>query len=77
MLDVAFTRCSLTNFHAHRLVPEFNFMDPRAIGGWDFGALNATEAAVWALDADEAGTYGKDGKPPSNEGERRRGARAR
>lgn len=42
-----------------RLVPEFNYMDPRAIGGWDFAQLNATEEAVWALDADEAGTYGK------------------
>lgn len=50
-----------------RLVPEFNYMDPRAIGGWDFAALNATEEAVWALDADEAGTYGKGGKPPPNE----------
>ena len=42
-------------------------MDPRAIGGWDFAALNATEEAVWALDADEAGTYGKGGKPPPND----------
>lgn len=50
-----------------RLVPEFNYMDPRAIGGWDFGALNATEEALWALDADEAGIYGKNGKPPPND----------
>lgn len=40
---------------------------PRAIGGWDFAALNSTEEAVWALDADEAGPYGAGGKPPSNE----------
>lgn len=50
-----------------RLVPEFNYMDPRAIGAWDFAALNATEEAVWAMDVDEAGKYGKGGKPPSNE----------
>ncbi|KAL9186147.1 hypothetical protein ACHAXT_005385 [Thalassiosira profunda] len=50
-----------------RLVPEFNYMDPRAIGGWDGSALNATEEAVWALDFDEAGPYGKGGKPPPNE----------
>ncbi|KAL7470284.1 hypothetical protein ACHAXS_010512, partial [Conticribra weissflogii] len=50
-----------------RLVPEFNYLDPRAIGGWDFAALNATEEAVWALDADEAGPSGRGGKPPPNE----------
>jgi len=50
-----------------RLVPEFNYMDPRAIGGWDFAALNATEEAVWALDVEEAGPNGKGGKPPPND----------
>ncbi|KAL7535143.1 hypothetical protein ACHAXR_006298, partial [Thalassiosira sp. AJA248-18] len=55
------------NIGRDRLVPEFNYMDPRAIGAWDFAALNATEEAVWALDADEAGQYGKGGKPPPNE----------
>jgi len=42
-------------------------MDPRAIGAWDFAALNATEEAVWAMDAEEAGVYGKGGRPPPNE----------
>ena len=55
------------NIGRDRLVPEFNYMDPRAIGMWDMAALNATEEAVWALDADEAGTYGKGGRPPPNE----------
>jgi len=50
-----------------RLVPEFNYMDPRAIGGWDGSQLNATEEAVWAMDVDEGGPNGKGGKPPSNE----------
>lgn len=50
-----------------RLVPEFNFMDPRAIGKWDMLPLSTTEAAVWAMDADEAGAEGRGGKPPPNE----------
>ncbi|KAL7548434.1 hypothetical protein ACHAWF_011723, partial [Thalassiosira exigua] len=50
-----------------RLVPEFNYMDPRAIGAWDYASLNATEGAVWALDADEAGPSGRGGRPPPNE----------
>lgn len=59
----AFSNCmDLSNLRHQvgrdRLVPEFNYMDPRAIGGWDFAALNTTEEAVWALDADEAGPFG-------------------
>ena len=50
-----------------RLVPEFNYLDPRAVGAWDFGSRNATEAAVWALDADEAGPDGTGARPPPNE----------
>lgn len=50
-----------------RLVPEFNFMDPRAIGSWDMSQFDATRDAVWALDFDEAGSDGKGGRPPSNE----------
>ena len=46
------------------LVPEFNYMDPRAIGAWDFAELNATEEAVWAMDADEGGVSGRGGRPP-------------
>lgn len=55
------------NIGRDRLVPEFNYMDPRAIGGWDYSSLNSTTEAVWALDADEAGKYGRDGRPPSND----------
>ena len=55
------------NIGRDRLVPEFNYMDPRAIGQWDFAALNATEEAVWAMDADEGGVYGRGRRPPPNE----------
>lgn len=50
-----------------RLVPEFNFMDPRAIGSWDMSRLNVTLEAVWAMDVDEAGKDGIGGRPPSND----------
>eukprot|EP00956_Cyclotella_meneghiniana_P043424 scaffold269738_cov79-Cyclotella_meneghiniana.AAC.1 len=50
-----------------RLVPEFNYMDPRAIGAWDFAALNETMEAVWAMDESEAGLSGRGGLPPANE----------
>ena len=55
------------NIGRDRLVPEFNYADCRAIGAWDFAAKNATEKAVWAMDVDEAGPYGKGGRPPPNE----------
>ena len=42
-------------------------MDPRAIGAWDFAALNDTMEAVWAMDEKEAGPSGKGGRPPPNE----------
>jgi broad specificity phosphatase PhoE len=42
-----------------RLVPEFTFMDPRAVGKWDMLTLSSTEAAVWAMDTDEAGAEGR------------------
>jgi len=50
-----------------RIVPEFNYMDPRAIGSWDMSQANMTKDAVWALDVDEAGRDGIGGRPPSNE----------
>jgi len=50
-----------------RIVPEFKYMDPRAIGAWDTSQLDVTKDAVWALDVDEAGTNGVGGRPPSNE----------
>jgi broad specificity phosphatase PhoE len=42
-----------------RLVPEFFYMDPRAVGKWDMLTQSSTEAAVWAMDADEAGAEGR------------------
>jgi len=50
-----------------RLVPEFNFMDPRAVGKWDMLPLSLTESAIWAMDYDEAGPAGVMGRPPPNE----------
>ena len=41
------------------LVPEFNFMDPRAIGKFDMLPLASTQSAVWALDEQEAGSDGQ------------------
>jgi len=52
-----------------RLVPEFNFMDPRAIGAWDMSHLDTTLDAVWAMDVDEGGRdgNGESARPPANE----------
>jgi hypothetical protein len=50
-----------------RIIPEFTFMDPRAIGGWDMTRKSETVPAVWAMDVLEAGESGVDGRPPPNE----------
>ena len=52
-----------------RLVPEFFFLDPRAVGLWDNLPISQAESAVWAMDADEAGQYGTNpsSRPPPNE----------
>ncbi len=52
-----------------KLVPEFNFMDPRAIGSWDMSQFSMTQDAVWAMDDLEAGTdgTGEGSRPPANE----------
>lgn len=42
-----------------RLVPEFTYLDPRAIGKYDMLPMASTQAAVWAMDNDEAGADGK------------------
>ena len=42
-----------------RLVPEFTYLDPRAVGRWDMLDLQRTQAAVWAMDQMEAGPDGK------------------
>jgi hypothetical protein len=50
-----------------RIVPEFTFLDPRAIGQWDMQSKKLVEPAVWAMDVDEAGNDGSGGRPPPNE----------
>jgi len=50
----------------NRLIPEFTFMDPRAIGKWDTMSFAETFPAVVALDELEAGKDGKGGLPPAN-----------
>ncbi|KAL9183730.1 hypothetical protein ACHAXT_004586 [Thalassiosira profunda] len=43
----------------NRIIPEFTFMDPRGAGLWDGRSLTSTEAAIWAMDAAEAGDEGR------------------
>jgi len=51
----------------NRVVPEFNFMDPRAIGKWDMMSYSQTLPAVMAMDELEAGISGEGGRPPPND----------
>ncbi len=51
----------------NRLVPEFTFLDPRAVGKWDILPLQTTQEAIWAMDDAEAGEYGSNGRPPPND----------
>jgi hypothetical protein len=51
----------------NRAVPEFTFMDPRAIGRWDMLSLQQTLPAVIAMDELEAGSGGTGARPPPNE----------
>eukprot|EP00980_Cylindrotheca_fusiformis_P010634 scaffold2366_cov115-Cylindrotheca_fusiformis.AAC.8 len=51
----------------NRIIPEFTFMDPRGIGQWDMMSYSQTLPAVIALDEQEAGKQGKEGRPPPNE----------
>jgi broad specificity phosphatase PhoE len=51
----------------NRLIPEFTFMDPRAIGIWDMMSYSQTEPAVVAMDEAEAGDCGLGARPPPNE----------
>jgi Histidine phosphatase superfamily (branch 1) len=39
-----------------KIVPEYNYLEPRAIGAWDRSALSTTEPAVWAMDVLESNT---------------------
>jgi broad specificity phosphatase PhoE len=51
----------------NRLVPEFFFMDPRAVGKFDMMSIQHTQPAVVAFDVNEAGPEGRGGRPPPNE----------
>lgn len=51
----------------NRLVPEFFFMDPRAVGKFDMMSIQQTQPAVVAFDVNEAGPEGRGGRPPPNE----------
>ena len=51
----------------NRLVPEFFFMDPRAVGKFDMSSIEQVQPAVIALDVMEAGPFGVGGKPPPND----------
>lgn len=50
----------------NQMIPEFTFMDPRAIGKWDTMSYQEMFPAVVALDELEAGGNGKGGRPPAN-----------
>jgi broad specificity phosphatase PhoE len=50
----------------NRMIPEFTFMDPRAIGGWDMMSLQDTYPAIVAFDEELAGSDGKGARPPPN-----------
>jgi broad specificity phosphatase PhoE len=50
-----------------RLVPEFNYLEPRAIGAWDMMELDKTTKAIWAMDNAEGGPLGQKGRPPPNQ----------
>jgi broad specificity phosphatase PhoE len=51
----------------NRLVPEFFFMDPRAVGKFDMMSIEHTQPAIVAFDVNEAGPEGRGGRPPPNE----------
>lgn len=50
-----------------RVVAEYTYLDPRAVGKWDMLSRLVAEPAVWALDNDTAGPDGTAGRPPPNE----------
>jgi broad specificity phosphatase PhoE len=52
----------------NRLIPEFTFMDPRALGKYDMMSLSETFPAIVAMDDLEAGYDGKGegARPPPN-----------
>jgi hypothetical protein len=44
----------------NRVVPEFTFMDPRAIGKWDMLSIQQTLIAINELEAGKAGWDGSE-----------------
>ncbi|KAL7581726.1 hypothetical protein ACA910_022265 [Epithemia clementina (nom. ined.)] len=50
-----------------RVVAEYTFLDPRAIGQWDMLSKKEVMPAVWAMDDMEAGVDGTGARPPPNE----------
>ena len=50
-----------------RLLPEFTYLDPRGIGLWDSGDIDEIQPAIWAMDFDEAGAQGFNGRPPAKD----------
>jgi broad specificity phosphatase PhoE len=47
-----------------RVIPEYTFLDPRAIGAWDMTSRIETAPILYALDHDLAGVDGTGGRPP-------------
>ena len=50
-----------------QLVPEITFLDARGVGKWDMQNRTDTQSAVWAMDVDEAGPYGRGARPPASD----------
>jgi len=66
-MDSAEVAKNILRLGQNKVVPEFNFMDPRAIGRWDGMSISQTLPAIVALDELEAGKDGKGGRPPPND----------
>ena len=66
-MDTAELMKSQLQLGQNRVVPEFNFMDPRAVGLWDKLPLSQVQPALVALDELEAGRYGQGGRTPPND----------
>jgi hypothetical protein len=55
------------NLGREKCLPEFTYLDQRGIGLWDSGGEALIKPAIWALDYQEAGKSGMQGRPPNNE----------
>lgn len=54
-------------FGRDRLLPEFTYLDQRGVGLWDASDESLVRPAVWAMDHEEAGIRGMDGRPPAKD----------